>query len=163
ILTNVISTEVSNDLPPPRYNCKASASRCGPLCNLVNCVHLLIVEVDCHGTLLVTELFSRATFAVACSRCGQPGARPFANQVALKFCARPKHVKHQFAPRRRRINRLGDALESDSLRLQIAYHLDQVLERPPQPVEPPDCQHVTRSERVVQAIQAGALHLATAQ
>ena len=45
-------------------------------------------------------------------------------------------MKHQLAARRGRIDGFGDALESDSLGLQLAYQLDQVLERPPQPVEP---------------------------
>ena len=33
-------------------------------------------------------------------------------------------------------------------------------DRPLQPVEPPDCQHVARSQRIVLTLEAGALHLA---
>ncbi len=68
--------------------------------------------------------------------------------IALELRERPKSMKHQFAARRGRIDGFGDVLKSDSLGLQLAHQLDQLLERPPQPVEPPDREHVARSERI---------------
>jgi hypothetical protein len=43
---------------------------------------LLTVQIDGHGTRLVTKLFSPAAFPAECSRGCQPRVRPFADQVA---------------------------------------------------------------------------------
>jgi hypothetical protein len=88
------------------------------------------------------------------------GTCPFADQVALKLRERLEDVKHQLAARCGRINRFGDAQESDPLGLESGHQLDEVLERPPQPVEPPDRQHVARAERIVHTLQAGEFLLA---
>ena len=69
-------------------------------------------------------------------------------------------MEHQLAAGCGRINGFGDALESDPLGFQLGHQLDQVLERSAQPVEPPDREHVARSECIVHTLQAGALHLA---
>jgi hypothetical protein len=50
---------------------------------------LLSVQIDGHGTLLFTELFSPAAFPAACSRGWQPRVRPFADEVSLKVRERP--------------------------------------------------------------------------
>jgi hypothetical protein len=68
-------------------------------------------------------------------------------------------MKLELAARSGRIDGFGDALESDPLGLQLGHQLDQVLERSAQPVEPPDGQHVARSESIVHTLQARALHL----
>ena len=60
------------------------------LADLVNCMFLLTVQIDGHGTLLFTKLFSPAAFPAACSRGCQPRVRPFADQVTLKLRERPK-------------------------------------------------------------------------
>jgi hypothetical protein len=119
---------------------------------------LLTVQIDGYGTLLFTKLLSPAAFPAARSRGCQPCVRPFANQVTRKLRERPTDMKHQLAAQCGRINRFGDALESDPLGLQLGHELDQVLERAPQPVEPPDRQHVARSGCIVNTLQAGALH-----
>jgi len=108
-------------------------------------VFLLPVQIDRHGALLVTKLLSPAASPAACPRCCQPGIRPFADRVTLKRRERPKDGKHRLAARRGRFDGFGDALEPDPMALQLAHQLDQVLERPPQPVEPRGCQHVARS------------------
>src|SRR5271163_3994763 len=99
------------------------------------CMSLLTVQIDGHGTLLVTKLFSPAAFPATCSRGCQPRVRPFADRVSLKLRERPKDMKHKFAARCGRIDGFGDALKSDPLGLWFGRQLDQVLERPPQPVE----------------------------
>jgi hypothetical protein len=53
-----------------------------------------------------------------------------------------------------------DCYENDFQRIQLGHRLDQVFERPPQPVEPPDRQHIARSQRIVHTLEAGAMHLA---
>jgi hypothetical protein len=83
-----------------------------------------------------------------------------ADQVSLKLSERSKDVKHQLAARCGRIDTFGDALESNAIGLRLYHQLDQVPERPPQPVEPPDRQHVARSQRTVHALESEALHLA---
>ncbi len=102
-------------------------------------------EFDTFDLLFVNAGFS--LFAPpACSRGRQPRVRSFADQVPLKLRERSEDVKHRLAARCGCINGFGDALERDPLGLQLGHHLDQVFERQSQPVEPPDRQHIARSE-----------------
>jgi hypothetical protein len=113
---------------------------------------LLTIQIDGQGALLLAELFSPAAFPAPCA-CGcQARVRPFADEVSLKLRERPKDMKHQLAAGCRRIDGFGDALESDQIGLQLSHQLDQVLEGPPQPVEPPDRQQVSRSKRIVHTL-----------
>jgi hypothetical protein len=120
--------------------------------DFVNCVLLLTVQVDGHGTLLLAKVLSPAAFPAACSRGCQPRVRPFADEITFKLRERSKDMKHQLAAGCRRIDGFGDALESDQIGLQLSHQLDQVLEGPPQPVEPPDRQQVSRSKRIVHTL-----------
>ncbi len=49
-------------------------------------------------------------------------------------------------PRGHRINLLGDALETDAPLIQSGDHLDEVRERPSQPVESPDDEHIASAD-----------------
>jgi hypothetical protein len=64
-----------------------------------------------------------------------------------------------FAARCGRIDGIGDTLISDSFGVSSGRQLEHVLGRAPQPVEPPDRQHIDRSERMVHALQAKASEL----
>src|SRR3954467_14646180 len=71
-------------------------------------------------------------------------------------------MKYQLAAWRRRVDGFGRALEADPLPLQLAHQLDQVLERPAQPVETPDHQHIALPQQLRGPLQPVTLHLAAA-
>jgi hypothetical protein len=96
------------------------------------------------GNTLQGELLPPAAFFTPRPRRFQPGMRSLADQVTLKFRRCPENRKHQLAARRRGVYPVGNALEADPPRFEFAHQLDQLLERPPQPVEPPHSQHFTR-------------------
>jgi hypothetical protein len=93
---------------------------------------LLKIQIDGHGTVLFTKLYSPSAFPAACSRGCQPRVRTFADQVSLKLRERAKDVKHQLAARCGRIDRFGDTLESDPLSL-----LTCTSQRRMEPMSPP--------------------------
>jgi len=53
-------------------------------------------------------------------------------------------------------------LEPDPLALQLAHELDQVPERRAQPIKPPHCEHVAKSEHTLHPFRAGAERFAAA-
>ena len=116
---------------------------------------LLTIQIDGHGALLLTKLFSPAAFPTACSRGCQPRVRPFADEVSLKFRERSKDMKDQFAARGGRIDGFGDSLESDPL----GFQLDRLLHRRPR-----RSRRQTASTSPDRAcfccLQVGALHFA---
>jgi hypothetical protein len=92
----------------------------------------------------------------------QTGIRSLADQITLKFRQCAENMKHQLAARRGRVDGFSHAMEANRLILQPAHYLDQMLRRPPQPVESPHRQHIAPPEHFVHPLQAGVLHLATA-
>ena len=53
-------------------------------------VFFLPVQINGHGALFLAELFSPAAFPAPRPRGGEPGIRPFADEVTLKLRERPK-------------------------------------------------------------------------
>ena len=68
----------------------------------------------------------------------QSGARALTDEAALEFGERAEYLKHEPAARRRRVDRLGERPESDLAALQLFDRLDELLQRPREPVEFPD-------------------------
>jgi hypothetical protein len=132
------------------------------LANFADRVLLLPVELDGQPPLLFIQLLSPASLPAPRPGRLQPGLRPLADQVPLEFRQRTEDVKHQLTARRRRVDGLGDAVETDALPFQLGQQLDQVPQRPTQPVEPPHHQHVALPQQLPHPLQAGALHLAAA-
>ena len=68
-------------------------------------------------------------------------------------------MKYQLTPGRGRVNGLRERLESHPLQPRVCTTTHQVRHRAPEPIQPPDHQHVAWGERRQRGIQAGALHL----
>src|SRR5712671_5448497 len=68
-------------------------------------------------------------------------------------------MKHQLAPGRGGVNGLHERLESHALQPQGMYEAHEVRHRAPEPIQPPDHQHVTWGERRQRGIQPRALYL----
>ena len=68
------------------------------LADFVNCMFLLTVQIDGHGTLLFTKRSSPSAFPAPRPRRGEPGVRPFADQVSLKLRQRRKDRNTSLAP-----------------------------------------------------------------
>jgi hypothetical protein len=64
--------------------------------------------------------------------------RSFFDKLALKFRQSPKHVENKFSTARRSIDALLKAFKADSTGLEGCNGLDQVFERPPEPIELPN-------------------------
>jgi len=74
-----------------------------------------------------------------------PGACPFDDQRPFEFRYRAHQVKDEATPRRRRVDVLRKRDEADVTLAELLDHVDQVGQRPAQPVETPDHEHVTRA------------------
>ena len=84
-----------------------------------------------------------ATLAPARPRRVQPGLGALAHQVALELGQGAEHVKHQLAAAGTGIDLLLHAHQADAHLVELSAEQDQVVQRPPQPIEPPDRQHIT--------------------
>ena len=78
----------------------------------------------------------------------QPGLGSLANQVAFELGQGAEHVEHEFAAAGAGNDLLLPAHQPDAQLVELPAEQNQVVQRPPQPVEPPHRQHV-----------AGARHL----
>jgi hypothetical protein len=63
---------------------------------------------------------------------------PLADDIPLKLCQSAEDVEDQLPAGGRRVDRLSDRTESDPTSVQSGHGLDEVLQGPPQPIEPPD-------------------------
>src|SRR5574337_799276 len=72
----------------------------------------------------------------------QPGSGAFDGQLALHFGEAGHDVEEEAAGRRAGVDGVGEAPELDTVLVQIADQIDQLLDRPAQPVELPDDQGV---------------------
>ncbi len=87
-----------------------------------------------------------------------PGPGAFLDQRPLEFRKRAHHVKEQAAPGGRRVDAFRQRPESRAARAEIAGQLDQVRQRPAQPVEPPDGEDIPLAQDGERPVQAGPLH-----
>lgn len=89
----------------------------------------------------------------------QPGLRSFDDQSPLELGQGRHHVEHQPAAGTCGVNGLIERDEARASLFDQAQHVDQVRQRPPQAVEPPDHKHDTGSEpgqRLVEPRPLGA-------
>ena len=98
---------------------KCRALRCRPPCISRRSCFLLAVQIDGHGTLLLTELFSAAAFPAACSRGCWPGVHPFADQVMLKLREAPQGEERRAAPFRRTRSAAGALVHLSPVRERL--------------------------------------------
>lgn len=107
---------------------------------------LAVVKLEEQLLLGRTELLAAATVSAAGSGGRKAGHGTLANQAALKLSQSPEDLEHQPATRGCGVNCLLKAPESHSSFLKSFDCLNQVLERPPQTIQPPDNQRVTRPQ-----------------
>lgn len=88
---------------------------------------------------------------------GKPGARAFADEIALEVAERAEQMKHQSAAGRRGVDGLRDRAETDALRFETGDRFDQMRERPAEPVEFPDRQHIAMTDITERLGVAGPL------
>jgi len=78
--------------------------------------------------------------------CPSPRQKPSVGaELALESGKGTEDVEHQPATGGARVDRLSEAHQGDVLLLEVVYDVDQVAQRPSQPIQPPHDQAVTRS------------------
>lgn len=91
-----------------------------------------------------------------------PGACAVADEAPLEFCDGADDVEHQFPACRRRVNRFGEAAETNAFFLEAGGDLDQMREAAPQPVELPNDQYITGHERPESIVEFASIGLRAA-
>lgn len=102
--------------------------------------------------------FPAADSAPRSGRC-QSGLRPLADQVALELSQRTKELKDQSASAGRGVKSLLKTDKTHALRFQLLDHFDEVFQRPPQPVKPPDNEAVSAADKAQGFGETGPLGL----
>ncbi|MBB5510048.1 hypothetical protein HDG35_006344 [Paraburkholderia sp. JPY681] len=83
----------------------------------------------------------------ACAGRRQTGASALADEVALELSQGAKQVKHESTTDRRGIDALLQAAQADAGGIEPLDQVNQVLQRPPEPVQPPDHDRIARAQR----------------
>ncbi len=109
-------------------------------------VLLAVVKLEEQLLLGRTELLAATTVSAAGSGGLKAGHGALSNQAALELSQRSEDLEYQPAARGRGVNRLLQAPEPNSSILESLNCLDQVLERPPQAIQSPDNERVTRPQ-----------------
>jgi len=81
-----------------------------------------------------------------CPPRGQPGHRPVPDDLPLELRQRPEQMEHQPPPSGRGGDALPQRPKPHLTLVQSSHHLDQVPQRPAQPVQPPHHQGVPRPQ-----------------
>jgi hypothetical protein len=129
------------------------------MADFVNCMFLLTVQINGHGTLFLAELFRLPPFLSGALAAASPPYVRSRVRLRSNSANTQKNVKHQLATRRRGIDGFSDAVESDPLVLQRAHQLDLMLERSAYALESPHRQDVARSEHILRPFQTGAVQV----
>ncbi len=124
---------------------------------------LLVVEIKGDGALLCAEFPGSSAFASSGPRRFKPCLRPIPDQVALELRQCSEDVKHQPAARCGRVDGFLKALEPDLLLLQFRHKLNQVFERTPETIQPPNNKHVALAQLFTHTVKSGAMFGLSAQ
>jgi hypothetical protein len=92
----------------------------------------------------------------------QPRLRPLSNQRPLELRQRRKEMKHKLAAAGGRVYALRHARKPHAHGFQPLDDLDEMLQRPPQPIQPPDHQRVAVSQDFHELQQLRPLALGSA-
>lgn len=122
--------------------------------NLLDGVLPGVIQLPREGDLVVGHGPWSATLAPARPCCRQASHGALADQLPLEFSQRPENTEHELAPGGRRVDALGERPEPDLLRLEIIDQGEEVLERPPEPVQTPHNDHIAGTELIPVAGQA---------
>ena len=103
------------------------------------------------------QLLGPATEPAPCPGRRQAGLGALADQVALELGQRAEHVEDALAAGRGCVGALLQRAEPDARTLEPCNRVDEVLERAPEPVEPPDDQRIAGPQVLQRGRQPGAV------
>lgn len=133
------------------------------LADVLDRVRAIVVERPGHRELAwIIELARPATGPSSSPRRRQSGPCPLADQLALELGESTEDMEDEFSAAGRGVNLLGQAPEADPPLRERVHQLDQVRERPSEPVKSPDDEHVAGPQEVDRLGKLGAIGLDTA-
>lgn len=103
------------------------------------------------------DLSATASAALLCGL--QTGTCSFPDQIALELRHRPEQVEDQATAGCRGVDVFDDGSEADAFGLQLGDDLDEVLHRPAETVELPDCERVAIADVADRLRQSGPVSL----
>jgi hypothetical protein len=106
------------------------------------------MHLPCHLELVAGQHRRPAAAAAAGAGRGQPGAGALADQVAFELGQGGEHVEDELAARSGGIDRLLQAAKPDTALSEVGDGVDQVPQRPAQPIKLPHHQGVAGAELV---------------
>jgi hypothetical protein len=120
-------------------------------------VPLAVVHLAGNSLFLRGHRSWPATIAAPGSSCGETCSCALSDELPLELRQRPEDVEYEATSGRRRVDALGEALETDAGASQVVYGGDQVAKVAPEPVEAPYDEGVTGAEVVQGRIELGAV------
>ena len=104
---------------------------------------LLPEQIDGKGALLWTEPLGPPTLSAPRPCRLQARLCPLLDQVALELGQCGEDMKHQLSAGRGGVDLLLQALKPDARFLQLRHHINEMPQRTPEAIQPPDHDHVT--------------------
>ncbi len=113
------------------------------------------------GALGRIQPFAAPTHASPRPGRGKPRPRPLLDECALELGQGPEEMQDQLPVRMGGVDAFLKTLQAHTLRLEVLDLGDQILHRPPQPVQSPDHECVPRPEMIEGPGQAGVVGAGT--